>query len=162
MGKFSIYWAFGRKGFGCEREEKSIYIRLGFVTICLTKVDIEVILKNLLSELEAKDDRETQLLKRENDLKIHSELYNNKKDKLGKDLSGFKENIRDLDKKIAEKLQIEKDYKWHIAELEEEIAGFQDLTNENDELQEEIDRLEKELEKERFNLEYLEIYFRLR
>jgi len=65
MGKFSIYWAFGRKGFGCEREEKSIYIRLGFVTICLTKVDIEVILKNLLSELEAKDDRETQLLKRD-------------------------------------------------------------------------------------------------
>ena len=161
MSGFSIYCSFGKKGFGYDKDDKAVYIRLGFLTICYTKADIEDILKDLLFELEEKDKKEQDLLKREKDLKIHNDLFNDKKEKMDNKIRKFKDTIEELNVDLKEISSKEEENKRYIDKLEDEVADLEEVNDENVELQKEVDKLEKDLQKERFSIKYLKTYFNI-
>ena len=117
---FSIYCAFGKKGFGYEKDEQSIYVRLGFVVICFTKVDIEDILGGLLAELKEKDGQGN--------------------------VESLKEEIDRLVTRLEEGLSESNNDKQYIDKLEDEMADLEDVVNENEELEKQVSSLKSEIE----------------
>jgi len=159
MKGFSIYTSFGKKGFGFKKDEKSIYLSLGLCVICFTKTDIEAVLRSLLSELREKDQRENDLLRLEQKVLSSNEEYIDRQNEIKDKMLNLNETIDELQGKLKSNKDNNVEYKSHIAELEHEIAILEDVSDENDDLKDEVKMLETELKQEKFNSSVLEEYF---
>ena len=131
---FSIYCVFGKKGFGYEKDEQSIYIRFGFMTLCITSADIESILSGLLSELKEKD----------NIVSI--------------DVVEFENTVKELEAKLEKKLVLSEEDKKYISNLEDEIV---DINDDNDELKDEIVDIKQEVANLKSEIKYINAYFHI-
>ena len=168
---FSFYASLGKnKGFKLfEKDGPSIRIKLWHLSICITLIDIESIIKSLLEELEGKDNKEINFEKKIEEIGTEKETIK----KLNKSIEDIKKEIEYKEKIYQERIKelIEKlerfdrrevNLREQIVALELESAGLRDVEDENEELNKYVEELEEKINYTQKTLEYLEIYFSLR